>query len=79
MIMDPQFNSVTTNSLELVGRKKMKPKYGKQDWREDGDSAHWVSAKRGRKKISKRSEGIKAGASGRTAKYTGKRKRVTGK
>jgi len=42
---------------------------------EDGDSAHWVKAKRGRKKISAK-EGIKAGAgaSGRTAKYLGKRK-----
>lgn len=51
----------------------MAPKKSKQDWREDGDSAHWVSAKRGRKKVS---AGIKtgAGASGRTAKYLGKRK-----
>lgn len=51
----------------------MKPTKNKSDaWMDDGDSAHWVSTKRGRKKVS----GIKAGAgaSGRTAKYLGKRK-----
>lgn len=82
---DPQFNSVDTNSLESVGKgRKMTPKKKASDaWMDDGDSAHWIPAKRGRKKkvITKKEEGIKAGAgaSGRTAKYTGKRKRVTGK
>jgi hypothetical protein len=49
---------------------------------DDGDSAHWVKSKRGRKKVTgKIYDG--AGASGRTQKYLGKRKgtrkRVAGK
>lgn len=56
----------------------------KDAWMDDGDSAHWVKSKRGRKKINAK-EGSKAGAgaSGRTEKYLGKRKttrkRVAGK
>lgn len=53
----------------------------KDAWMDDGDSAHWIKSKRGRKKTSAIKAG--AGASGRTAKYLGKRKgtrkRVTGK
>ena len=50
-----------------------KKKYGKQDWREDGDSAHWGAAKRTKKKVTgKIYDG--AGASGRTGKYTGNHK-----
>jgi hypothetical protein len=76
---DPQFNSVSTNSLESVGRRKVmapKKKYGKQDWREDGDSAHWVAAKRNTKRVTPTD-------SNSSVKYTGKRKvtrkRVAGK
>jgi len=49
---DPQYNSVDTNSLESVGRRK-KMKHKKRvgtSIMEDGDSAHWV--KSGRRKAS---------------------------
>ena len=54
----------------------MKPAKKSDAWMDDGDSAHWVAAKRKTKKVS-------VADSGRTAKYTGKRKvtrkRITGK
>jgi hypothetical protein len=43
-------------------------KTSKQDWREDGDSAHWVAAKRKGKKITTPSDAKSS------AKYTGKGK-----
>jgi len=45
---DPQYNSVDSNSLESVGRRKNmkhKKKAGTSIM-EDGDSAHWVKSKR---------------------------------
>ena len=52
------------------------PPKKKDAWMDDGDDAHWVAAKRSKKKVS-------VADSGRTAKYTGKRKpirkRIAGK
>jgi len=43
------------------------PPKKKDAWMDDGDDAHWGASKRSKKKVS-------VADSGRTAKYTGKRK-----
>jgi hypothetical protein len=84
--MDPQFNSVNTNSLESVGKgKKMKPKDKLSS--NDGDGSHWESAREKEKAMkAPRSSGIyvqpsKARAkkitptdSNSSVKYAGERK-----